>query len=87
MIGSAGRPAMRLTGLWVLKNTPKDIVAKLNAMMMKIIADPPVQQRFATLGIQITPTAQQSPEALRAFQKAEVERWWPIINAANLRAQ
>jgi tripartite-type tricarboxylate transporter receptor subunit TctC len=52
-----------------------------------ILADPEVQKRFDELGIQITPLAQQSPEALRAFQKAETERWWPIIKASNLKAE
>ena len=42
---------------------------------------------FAILGIQITPAAQQTPEALRAFQKAEMERWWPIIEASNIKAE
>ena len=74
-------------GLWVPKGTPKDIIAKLNATMSQLLADPPVKKRFQDLGIQITPLDQQSPEALRAFQKAEAERWWPIIKAANLKAE
>jgi tripartite-type tricarboxylate transporter receptor subunit TctC len=74
-------------GLWVPRDTPKEIVAKLNATMMQVLADAAAQKRFEQLGIQITPLAQQSPEALRAFQKAESERWWPIIKAANLKAE
>jgi tripartite-type tricarboxylate transporter receptor subunit TctC len=74
-------------GLWVAKDTPNDIIAKLNATMVQMLADPAVQKRFDELGIQITPLAQQSPEALRGFQKAEAERWWPIIKAANLKAE
>src|SRR6202140_1903236 len=74
-------------GLWVPKDTPKDIIVKLNATMVQVLADPMVQKRFEELGIQITPLAQQSPEALRAFQKAETERWWPIIKAANIKAE
>jgi tripartite-type tricarboxylate transporter receptor subunit TctC len=74
-------------GLWVPKDTPKDIVAKLNATMVQALADPSVQKRFEELGIQITPLQQQSPEALRAFQQAEAERWWPIIRAANLKGE
>jgi len=74
-------------GLWVPKDTPKDIIAKLNATMIQVLADPSVQKRFDELGIQITPLARQSPEALRGFQKAEAERWWPIIKASNLRAE
>jgi tripartite-type tricarboxylate transporter receptor subunit TctC len=74
-------------GLWVPKDTPKDIVAKLNATMVQALADPSVQKRFEELGIQITPLQQQSPEALRAFQQAEAERWWPIIRAAHLKGE
>jgi tripartite-type tricarboxylate transporter receptor subunit TctC len=74
-------------GLWVPKDTPKQIVEKLNATMRQVLADPAVGRRFADLGIEISPQDQQTPEALRAFQKAEMERWWPIIKASNLRAE
>jgi tripartite-type tricarboxylate transporter receptor subunit TctC len=74
-------------GLWVPRNTPKDIIAKLNATMVRVLADPSAQKRFEELGIQISPLDQQSPEALRAFQKAEMERWWPIIKASGLKAE
>jgi tripartite-type tricarboxylate transporter receptor subunit TctC len=74
-------------GLWVPKDTPKEIIAKLNATLMQVLADSPVQKRLEELGIQITPSAQQTPEALRAFQKAETERWWPIIKASNLKVE
>jgi tripartite-type tricarboxylate transporter receptor subunit TctC len=74
-------------GLWVPKNTPKDIVATLNATMVRVLADPSVKERLADLGIQTSPLDQQSPEALRALQRAEAERWWPIIKAANLKAE
>jgi tripartite-type tricarboxylate transporter receptor subunit TctC len=85
--GVAGFFASLWYGLWVPKDTPKDIIAKLNATMVQMLADPSVQKRFDELGIQITPLAQQSPEALRGFQKAEAERWWPIIKASNLKAE
>ncbi|MDO8400288.1 MAG: tripartite tricarboxylate transporter substrate-binding protein [Bradyrhizobium sp.] len=83
--GLSGFFASLWYGLWVPKDTPKDVVAKLNATMMQVLADPQVQKRFTELGIGITPSAQQSPEALRAFQKAEAERWWPIIKASNIK--
>jgi tripartite-type tricarboxylate transporter receptor subunit TctC len=85
--GLAGFFASLWYGLWVPKDTPKDIIAKLNATMVQMLADPAVQKRFDELGIQITPLARQSPEALRGFQKAEAERWWPIIKASNLKAE
>jgi tripartite-type tricarboxylate transporter receptor subunit TctC len=74
-------------GLWVPKDTPRQIIAKLNATLVRVLADPSVQTRFEQLGIQISPRDQQSPETLRAFQKAEAERWWPIIKASNLKAE
>ena len=72
-------------GLWVPKDTPKEITAKLNAAMVQVLAEPAVKQRFEELGIEITPLAQQSPEALRAYQKLEADRWWPIIKASNIK--
>jgi tripartite-type tricarboxylate transporter receptor subunit TctC len=83
--GLPGFVASLWYGLWVPKNTPKDIVAKLNATMVQILAAPQVQQRFEELGIEITPLQQQSPEALHVYQKAEAERWWPIIKASNIK--
>lgn len=74
-------------GLWVPKGTSRDIVARLNAAMTQVLFDPQVRQRFAELGIEMTPIDQQSPEALRAYQKAEAERWWPIIKAANIKVE
>jgi len=74
-------------GLWVPKGTPKEIVAKLNAVMVQVLADPKVKARFEELGIEITELAQQSPEALRAFQKQEAERWWPIMKASGIKAE
>jgi tripartite-type tricarboxylate transporter receptor subunit TctC len=74
-------------GLWVPKDTPKDTIAKLNATMVQVLADPATKKRLDQLGIEITPAAQQSPEALRAVQKAEAERWWPVIKAANIKME
>jgi tripartite-type tricarboxylate transporter receptor subunit TctC len=74
-------------GLWVPRDTSKDIIAKLNATLVQVLADPTVKRRLDDLGIQITPLAQQSPEALQVFQKAEAERWWPIIKASGIKAE
>ena len=86
----AGVPAFVASlwyGLWVPKGTPKDIVAKLNATMIDVFNDAAVKKRFAELGLETPPRAQQTPEALRAFQKAEADKWWPIIKAANIKPQ
>jgi tripartite-type tricarboxylate transporter receptor subunit TctC len=85
--GLKGFDASLWYGLWVPKGTPKDIVDRLNAALRQLLADPSVERRFADLGIQISPRDQQAPETLRAFQKAEMERWWPIIKASNLKAE
>ncbi|WP_146688704.1 Bug family tripartite tricarboxylate transporter substrate binding protein [Bradyrhizobium canariense] len=74
-------------GLWVPKGTPKSVVAKLNAAMVQVLADPSIRKRLDDLGIEASPLDQQSPEALHVFQKAEAERWWPIIKASNLKAE
>ncbi len=85
--GLPGFVASLWYGLWVPKGTPKDVIARLNATLTQILADPKVKQRFEELGIQITPLPQQSPDALRAFQKQEADRWWPIIRASGIKAE
>jgi tripartite-type tricarboxylate transporter receptor subunit TctC len=74
-------------GLWAPKGTPKDIIARLNAAVMQALADPTVKQRFADHGQDIWPRAQQTPEALAAYHKAETVKWWPIIRATGLKAE
>ena len=85
--GLPGFVASLWYGLWVPKGTPKDVIARLNATLTQILADPKVKQRFEELGIQIKPLPQQSPDALRAFQKQEADRWWPIIKASGIKAE
>jgi tripartite-type tricarboxylate transporter receptor subunit TctC len=72
---------------WVPRGTPRDAIQKLNAAMREALADPAVRKRLEDLGQEIPPPEQQSPEALRAFQKAETEKWWPMIKAAGITAQ
>ena len=74
-------------GLWAPKGTPDDIVAKLNAAAVNALTDPTVRKRLADLGQDVPPLAEQTPQALGARQKAEIEKWWPIIKAANIRAE
>jgi tripartite-type tricarboxylate transporter receptor subunit TctC len=74
-------------GLWGPKDTPKDIVAMLNGAVVKALADDNVRQRLAAIGLEIWPRDQQTPEALLAHHKAEIEKWWPIIRGTNLRAE
>jgi tripartite-type tricarboxylate transporter receptor subunit TctC len=74
-------------GLWLPKGTPKNIVAKLNAAVMDALADPKVRARLADLGQEVFPPERQTQEALLALQKAEIEKWWPIIKAAGIKAE
>ena len=86
----AGLPGFHITlwsGLWVPKGTPKDIVAKLNAAVVEALADPATQKRIADQGLDSPARDQQTPDALAAYQKAEIEKWWPIVKAANIKAQ
>ena len=90
MIDEAGVPGLHFPfwhGLWAPKGTPKDIVATLNAAVVDALADPAVRQRLTELGHEIAPREQQSPAALAAYHKAEIEKWWPIIKAANIKAE
>jgi len=74
-------------GLWVPKNTPKDVVARLQSAVVAALADPALVKRFGDIGQEIWPRDRQTPEALAAQQNAEIERWWPIIKAANIKAE
>jgi tripartite-type tricarboxylate transporter receptor subunit TctC len=74
-------------GLWVPKGTPKDVVAKLHAVVVDALADPALRKRFSEIGQEIWPRDMQTPEALAALQKAEIERWWPIIKEAKIKAE
>jgi tripartite-type tricarboxylate transporter receptor subunit TctC len=86
----AGVPGLHIetwSGLWAPKGTPGDVVMRLNAAVVDALADPTVRQRLADIGQEIFAREQQTPGALAAFQKAEIEKWWPIIKAAGIRAE
>ena len=90
MIDEAGVPGLHMPfwhGLWAPKGTPKDVIATLNGAVVDALADPAVRQRLTDLGHEIAPREQQSPAALAAYHKAEIEKWWPIIKAANIKLQ
>ena len=84
----AGLPGFHMTlwsGLWVPKDTPKEIVAKLNAATVEALNDPAVRTQLEKLGLQMPPKDKLSPAALGAWQKAEIAKWWPMIKAANVK--
>src|SRR5450631_2588081 len=74
-------------GFFAPKGTPKDVIATLNGAMVAALADPALRKRFTDLGLDVASREQQTPEGLAALQKAEIEKWWPIIKAAGIGAQ
>jgi len=89
-VDEAGLPGFYVTiwfGLWAPKDTPKDIIAKLNAATVAALGDATVKEKLAKLGQQVSAREQQTPETLGTLQKAEADKWWPIIKAANIKGQ
>jgi tripartite-type tricarboxylate transporter receptor subunit TctC len=85
-----GVPGLYMSGWFGFfgpKGMPKDVVAKLNAATVAALADPAIKARFVDLGLDIASPQQQTPEGLAAFNKAEIDKWWPIVKAANIRGQ
>jgi tripartite-type tricarboxylate transporter receptor subunit TctC len=86
-LGFPGNYASFWHGIWLPKETPAPIVERLNAAFKAALADDNVKARFKDIGQEIYPVEQQNPAALAAKQKAEIEKWWPIIKAAGIKAQ
>jgi tripartite-type tricarboxylate transporter receptor subunit TctC len=85
-----GLPALSYSnwgGLFAPKGTPKEIIGKLNAAAVDALADPAVRSRLGDLGFEIFPRDQQTPEALGALQRADAEKWWPIIKELGIKAE
>jgi tripartite-type tricarboxylate transporter receptor subunit TctC len=89
-VDEAGLPKFYLPvwhGMWAPKGTPKEIIVTLNKAVVETLADANVRQRLADIGQEIYPPEQQTPEALGAYHKAEIEKWWPIIKAAGIKVE
>jgi tripartite-type tricarboxylate transporter receptor subunit TctC len=90
-VDEAGLPGFHIavwTALWAPRATPRAIIDRLNAAVVEAVADPAVRKRLTTeLGQDIPSRAQLTPEALYAYQKAEIEKWWPLIKSANIRPE
>jgi tripartite-type tricarboxylate transporter receptor subunit TctC len=74
-------------GLFAPRGTSKNIISKLNTAAVSTLSDPTIHERLAEQGFEIPSHEQQTPEALGAYQKAEIEKWWPIIKAAGIKAE
>ncbi len=88
-VDEAGLPGFYVEswhGLWVPKGTPKAAIDKINTAVLQALADPAVRQRLSNVGQVIFDRELLTPAAMRNFQKAEIEKWWPIIKAANIKA-
>ncbi len=88
-VDEVGLPGLHMAvwqGLWAPKGTPQPIIDRLNAAVVDTLADPQPRQRLVELGQDIFPRERQTPAALRALHQAEIEKWWPIIKAANAKA-
>jgi tripartite-type tricarboxylate transporter receptor subunit TctC len=89
-VDEAGVPGLYFSswhGLWAPKSTPREVIERLNSAVQEALADPLVVKRLLDLGQEVFPRDQLTPEMLRAHQKAEIEKWWPIIKAANVNVE
>ncbi|HEX6155466.1 MAG TPA: tripartite tricarboxylate transporter substrate binding protein [Burkholderiales bacterium] len=85
--GIPGLYAAGWFGLFGPRGLPKEVVAKLNGAMVQALADPKVQARLSELGLDLASREQQTPEGFAAFHKAETDKWWPVIKAANIKVE
>jgi tripartite-type tricarboxylate transporter receptor subunit TctC len=89
-IDEAGLPGLHLPfwqAVWAPKGTPQEIVTRLNAIIVEALNEPAMRQRLTDLGQDVFPRAQQTPDALAAFHKAEIDKWWPIIRQAGIKGE
>jgi tripartite-type tricarboxylate transporter receptor subunit TctC len=89
-VDEAGLPGFYMSiwhAFWVPKGTPRAVIDRLNGALREALADPAVRKRLEDLGQEIPAVEQQTPEALRAHHKGEVDKWWPVIKAAGIKAQ
>ena len=89
-VDEAGLPGFYISvwsGMWAPKGTPPAVISRLNAAIVDALSNPAVQRRLGELGQEVPARDQQTPAALAAFQAAEIERWWPIVKAMNLKPE
>jgi tripartite-type tricarboxylate transporter receptor subunit TctC len=89
-VDQAGLPGFHMSlwhGLWVPKGTPKPVIDRLHTAILDTLADPATRTKLAEAGQEIFPRERQSPGALAAQQKAEIEKWWPVIKASGFKVE
>src|SRR5262245_10622462 len=89
-VDEAGLPGFHISSwhaLWMTTGAPSAVVARLHAAVVDALAYPTVRSRLTHIGQVTFPDDPQTPEALSALQKAEIDKWWPIIKAANIKAE
>jgi tripartite-type tricarboxylate transporter receptor subunit TctC len=89
-VDEAGLPGYHVAlwhGLWMPRGTPKDIMARLNAAVVEALAEPAMRAKLAELGQDVYPRERQTPAALAALQRADIEKWWPIIKDGNIKVE
>jgi tripartite-type tricarboxylate transporter receptor subunit TctC len=89
-VDEAGLPGFHMSiwyGTWVPRGTPPAAVARLNGAIVESLADANARKRLEDLGVEIVPREQQTPAALGAHHRAEIEKWWPMIRAARIRVE
>jgi tripartite-type tricarboxylate transporter receptor subunit TctC len=88
--GEIGMPTLSYTpwfGIFAPRDTPKDIIGKLNAAAVEGLADAAVRSRLVELGFEIFSREQQTPETLNALVKADAEKWWPLIKEFGIKPE
>jgi tripartite-type tricarboxylate transporter receptor subunit TctC len=84
-VAEQGVPGFEVTAwnaIYAPRGTPKEIVDRLNAEVVKVLAQPETRQRLMQLGFE---PAGGSSEALAAYEKQERAKWGPLIKAAGLK--
>ena len=90
-VDEAGLPGLYISvwhGLWAPKGTPAETITRINSANRETLTDPG-SAAFSAFSAEveqnIAPVEQQTPEGLGHFHKSEIEKWWPIIKAANIK--
>ncbi|HEY5607344.1 MAG TPA: tripartite tricarboxylate transporter substrate-binding protein [Alphaproteobacteria bacterium] len=87
-VDEAGLPGLYFStwnAFWAPKGTPAAAIAKLNAAAKEAMADPTVRKRITDLALEMPASDQLAPEALGALQKADIEKWWPMMKEAGIK--